>query len=108
MAYTLPPAIIQSVGAYVSLLRKEIPISAVYVFGSHAKRTAHADSDIDVAIISPSFGENPVRDGAWLQNKLWDAPEKNLDVVGYSPAFFDNEHSPLVDEIKASGIAIAV
>ena len=106
MAHALAPKIVESVNAYVSLLRKEIPIAAVYVFGSHAKDSAHEDSDIDVAVISPSFGSDPVRDGSWLQNKLWDAPSKNIDVIGYSPAFFEHENSPLIHEIKKSGIVL--
>lgn len=92
---------------YLNLVRKDMPISAVYLFGSHAKGTAHKDSDIDIAIISPSFGNDRFADGVRLQKYLWSAPYKNIDVVGYSQADFDDKNSPLVAEIRASGIRIA-
>lgn len=108
MAHQLSSEVKERVTAYVNILRAEIPISSVYIFGSQAKNTAHPDSDIDVAIISPSFKGRSIEDGAWLQLKLWEAPYKNMDVVGYSPEYFDNENSPLISEIKKNGIALVV
>ena len=71
MAKKISKKIIQRVNAYTKLLEKEIPISNVYIFGSHAKGNATPNSDIDVAILSTSFGKNPHEEGKWLQRKLW-------------------------------------
>ena len=107
MAQELSPEVKERVSGYVDILKKEIPVTSVYVFGSQAKNTARPDSDIDVAIISPFFGESRFDNGVWLKMRLWDAPYKNMDVVGYSPEFFENENSPLVHEIKKHGVLVS-
>jgi predicted nucleotidyltransferase len=91
----------------VDIVRKEIPVSAVYVFGSQAKNTARPDSDIDVAIISPDFGVDRMENNVYLQRKLWDSPYKNIDVLGYSPEYFESEDSPIIHEIKEHGVLVA-
>lgn len=106
MAKKISKKIIQQVNAYTRLLEKEIPISNVYIFGSHAKGNATPNSDIDVAILSTSFGKNPHEEGKWLQRKLWGVAYANLDVVGYNPKEFKVGQSPLLDEIRKSAIAI--
>lgn len=106
MARTLTTDVENKVRAYVRTFADDIPVSAVYVFGSQAEGTAGDASDIDVAVISPPFGGNSFATGAYLQNKLWDSPFKNIDVVGYSPDDFADNNSPLVAEIKAHGVLV--
>lgn len=106
MAQKISTEITEKVKTYIDILRKEIPVSLVYVFGSHSQGTARKDSDIDVAIISPAFGERRIEDGTWLNMKLWESPYKNMDVVGYSPEYFAEEDSPLIHEIKKHGILV--
>jgi uncharacterized protein len=40
---------------YVARVREQIPVEAVYVYGSYAHGHPHEYSDIDVAVISPGF-----------------------------------------------------
>lgn len=106
MATKISKKIIKQVNAYTKLIGKDIPISGVYIFGSHAKGTANVNSDIDVAIISKFFGKNPHEEGKWLQRKLWDALYANLDVVGYNPSEFRVGQSPLLSEIRKNSVSI--
>ena len=106
MAEKISKKVIQQVNAYTKLIGKDIPISGVYIFGSHAKGTATAKSDIDVAIVSTSFGKNPHEEGKWLQRKLWGVSKANLDVVGYNPKQFKIGQSPLLAEIRKNFIAV--
>lgn len=106
MAQKIPQTIKESIDAYVSVIEKEIPISGVYLFGSHAKGTARLDSDIDIAIISPIFGKHTQYDGRWLVRKIWDAPFKNIDVIGYSPRDFQRRSSPILAEIHKTGVLV--
>ena len=46
----------------VSILEKTVHIETIILFGSHAKGTASDESDIDIAVISPTFGHNPLFD----------------------------------------------
>ena len=106
MAKKISKKVIEKVNAYTKVIAKEIPISGVYIFGSHAKGTANANSDIDVVVVSKFFGKNPHEEGKWLQRKLWDVFYANLDVVGYHPEEFKVGQSPLLSEIRKNSIAI--
>ena len=107
MAKKISKKIIQRVNAYAKFINKDIPISGVYIFGSHAKGKAKPGSDIDVAILSTSFGKNPHEEGKWLQRKLWGVSYSNLDVVGYSPTEFKIGKSPLLAEIRKTAVSIS-
>lgn len=106
MVKKISKKVIEHVNAYTEFISKDIPVSGVYIFGSHAKGTARIDSDIDVAILSTSFGKNPHEEGKWLQRKLWGVSYSNLDVVGYNPLEFKMGQSPLLAEIRKTAIAI--
>lgn len=106
MAHAIKKDIEEKVRSYVRTFEGDIPVSAVYVFGSQAKGTATETSDIDVAVVSPSFGRDSFADGAYLQKKLWLSPYKNIDAVGYSPGDFADDSLPLVAEIKRHGVLI--
>ena len=43
--------VIEKLTKYKQLLRKQIKFDQLILFGSYAKGTAHADSDVDVAVI---------------------------------------------------------
>jgi predicted nucleotidyltransferase len=106
MAYKISSLVNKRIQAYVDVLKKDIPITGVYLFGSHAKGLARLDSDIDLAIVSTKFGKDSHEDGKWLYRKLWDVSYSNFDVVGYSPKEFKNGYSPLLAEIKKTGILV--
>lgn len=48
---------LKKIQRFVKLLEKQIDVKAIYLFGSHAHGSAYrdSDSDIDIAIVSPSF-----------------------------------------------------
>ncbi len=43
---------------YADVLRKQMRIDAIYLFGSYARNKADKFSDIDLLIVSPDFGDN--------------------------------------------------
>ena len=106
MVKKISKKVIKRVNAYTKFISKDIPVSGVYIFGSHAKGTAKFNSDIDVAILSTAFGKNPHEEGKWLQRKLWGVSYSNLDVVGYNPLEFKIGQSPLLTEIRKTATAI--
>ena len=61
----IPEKVKKEVEEYIEALRAEdLPIQAVYLFGSYAKGTAHQWSDIDLCIISPKF-KRPLSSVFW-------------------------------------------
>jgi predicted nucleotidyltransferase len=52
----------EAIAQYIEGVREHVRVDRVYLFGSCAKGTAGKWSDIDLAIISPDFGESLYRD----------------------------------------------
>lgn len=71
MAKKLPQKINKAITEYINALKKEIPVERAVLYGSYAKGNAKKDSDIDLAIISSTFGKNPQEDGKYLLRMLW-------------------------------------
>lgn len=73
----------------------------VMLFGSYSKDTANKDSDIDVAVIVPSYGDRKLE----LSKALWhDVDDVSLLI---EPVLMSKEHpSPLYDDVMRTGIAV--
>jgi len=80
-----------------------IHLKGAYLFGSYAKGTAHLDSDIDVALISPDFS-------GWVDDieKIRAAileKDPRIESVRFRPDTFSDEN-PLAWEVKTTGISL--
>jgi len=108
MAEKISKKIINQIREYVSVLRDDIPVSKVILFGSYSTGKPRKGSDVDIAIISKKFGINPHEDGKYLLRKLWAVKFANIDPIPYSPKdFASREPSPLLWEIQKYGIEIS-
>jgi predicted nucleotidyltransferase len=73
----------------------------VYLYGSYAKGSANPDSDIDVAVIVPSIGDN------WLEwsKSQWHDTRSVSTLI--EPVLLEECHpSPLYDDVMRTGIAV--
>lgn len=97
--------IIRLVMRFVEMVHESgIQVEAAYLYGSHATGNAHADSDVDVAIVSPQLSGSISLDWNLL------APlRRDLDLriapIGFQPEQFRDEN-PLVWEIKQKGLQV--
>ena len=93
--------VIDIVKEYKKLVTVTIADAQVYLYGSYSKGTAHADSDIDVAVIVPQIK------GDWLDisTHLWLlAPQVNYRI---EPVLIDKRHaSPLYEDVMRTGVAV--
>ncbi len=80
-----------------------IPLSEAYLFGSWAKGTATANSDIDLAIVASSFGRNIIENSR--QTALINYEFSDVEVHHFSPNDF-NSDDPFINEIKRTGLKI--
>lgn len=73
----------------------------VMLFGSYSKGTANKYSDIDVAVIVPSYGDRKLE----LSKALWhDVDDVSLLI---EPVLISKDHpSPLYDDVMRTGIAV--
>lgn len=88
---------------YIDTISKKYVILQAYMFGSFAKGTNHADSDIDIAIVI-----NNVSDIIDTQIDMMKLRRKvDLRIEPHPFAFADfNDDNPVVHEILKSGIQI--
>lgn len=73
----------------------------VMMFGSYSKGNANPDSDIDVAVILPSYGDN------WLEMSqgLWHDTRSVSFLI--EPVLMSEEHwSPLYDDVMHTGVVV--
>ncbi len=73
----------------------------VMMFGSYSKGNANPDSDIDVAVIVPTYGDQKFE----ISRKLW----HDVDQVSFliEPVLMaDDRWSPLYDDVMRTGIAV--
>ena len=97
----------ERVNQFIHVLRKRgIKVSQVILFGSHAKGKANAESDLDIAIISEQFGEDPTEE-MMLLRKLALTVDSHIEPIPLSPQDLKDHYSSLVEEIKRYGIRIA-
>jgi predicted nucleotidyltransferase len=73
----------------------------VYLYGSYSKGYAHAESDIDVAVVVPELH------GDWLalSTRLWVIAPK-VDIHIEPVLMEENEPSPLYHDVMRTGIAV--
>lgn len=93
------------VGEYIKALKnKNIRVEKAILFGSYAKGIAGKDSDIDIAIISPDFGQDYVEEAVMLKEI---SEEIDLDISPrpYSLEEYKNikQGQFLHDEIVSKG-----
>lgn len=93
---------IDLVRQYKHVIAKHFPEEPeVMLFGSYSKGTANKDSDIDVAVIVPSYGDRKLE----LSKALW----HDVDAVSLliEPVLMSKEYpSPLFDDVMRTGIAV--
>lgn len=79
------------------------PVEKIILFGSHAKGTAHSDSDLDIAVIIKDESDKQSVDlGLW---KLGFKLDSRIEPYTIFHSDFDPA-SPLVFEIQKFGITV--
>lgn len=92
---------------YLDILKKDdFPIEAVYLFGSYAKGTYTKNSDIDLCIVSPIL-DNSLSSILDLAGKTVDIEDSIIELIGFSPEYFNTAFSGLVHEIRETGIKVS-
>ena len=61
----------QSLTQCLEAMNTVAPLRAVYLFGSHARREAGADSDVDLCIVADQ-AESQLKTAARFRNAMWE------------------------------------
>lgn len=98
----------KTVKDYLHLLKKEgVGVEKGILFGSFAKGSAKDDSDIDLCVVAPEFGKDPIAETALLKFHTWDV-DPYIEVIPYSPTDLAVEEDPLACEIMKYGKEIKI
>ncbi len=99
--------LINGLRAKVDQLRQTTPIDCVYLFGSYAKGCPRQYSDIDVAVVSPSYGNDIIGEGVALMEAFQDV-SLLIEPKVYSREDYESAGPGtfLHDEILKKGIRI--
>ena len=89
---------------FIQSAKQELRVNAVFLFGSNAKGTTHAWSDIDLAIVSPDFSGDSFEDTKKLIPHILQV-DSGIEVHTFRPEDFSTDN-PFVEEIVGSGIRI--
>jgi len=90
---------------YQRVFSSNIPIEAMYVFGSASKNTMKTASDVDICVVSPTFGKDKLKERVLLM-KLRDGISDAIEPHPYSSSEFNSKYDTLAKEIKRTGIVI--
>ncbi|SRR5258708_871820 len=87
------------------LSKKGILIDSAYIFGSYAKGTANKDSDIDICIVSNSFGKDYIKEMVNLR-KISLKIDSRIEPVPFNSNDISDPYSSLASEITRTGISL--
>ena len=73
----------------------------VMMFGSYSKGYANPDSDIDVAVIVPTYGNRKME----ISQELW-KETRNVSFLIEPVLIAEDRPSPLYDDIMRTGVAV--
>lgn len=89
-----------------SIAERGIQVDKVLLYGSYAANRQGANSDLDVAIVSPDFGRDRIGEGMLLNRLAWRVDARLHPVPLSSSAFKDDTWVPLIHEVRSTGIEI--
>lgn len=98
------PEIVNEISKLVKSLKKNIEVDSVILFGSYAKGTADENSDVDIAVISPDFGQNPLKDKQLIYRTIIkEGIEPYFEVHTFTPVELKTCNSFFISEIRSTG-----
>lgn len=93
----------QELREFIKIVTSYYDIFAIVLFGSYARGMAGEYSDIDLAVFSDDFGENPLEDMKKLY-KLRRIVDTDIEPLPFrKEAYFEHDESDFVNEIITKG-----
>jgi len=102
----LSGAVLKQVNAFAKQLKAiDIPVEQLIVFGSQAKGNTHKWSDIDVCVVSNSFGSDHFNTMVRL-SQLTNSQTPDIEPHPMHPRDLQNKYDSLAAEISKHGIRV--
>jgi len=92
----------------VDISASDLKITKVFIYGSQARGSAGAESDIDVVLVSPLFDSNTEQ----YLSTIWSSDIRmNYRIEPYpvgEKRFREDESSPLIASVKEEGMRVYI
>lgn len=103
------PEIKELIDTFISLLcGKGIRVEKVILYGSFVSGDIHEGSDIDLAVISPDFGQDRYEEGKLLFQIAWRVDPRIEPVPISSDSYKNDTWLPLIHAVREKGIEIGI
>ncbi|SDC42337.1 MULTISPECIES: nucleotidyltransferase domain-containing protein [unclassified Candidatus Frackibacter] len=73
----------KKIDEYIETLEQNVTINKAILYGSWANGNPHEYSDIDLAIFSPDFGKNKLKELQLLSKIAWEV-DSSIEAIPYS------------------------
>ena len=100
----IPSSIEKTVRKFVEAAGQRCRVKEAYLYGSQAKGTASAWSDIDIALISSDFSDDVFEERIALMHIAAKIDDR-IEPYPFTESTF-NTNNPLVNEIEKNGVRI--
>lgn len=91
----------------VQLKNDGVKVDSAFLFGSHAKGTSHKDSDIDVCVVSSTFGKDYLDEMVDLRMKALKI-DIHIEPIPLTPKDLADPYSSFSSEIRNTGVQITL
>lgn len=99
-------AIKNRINEFINKLQEYVTVSKVILYGSWVNGNPDEFSDIDLAVFSPDFGKNKLKELQLLSKVAWEVDE-SIEAIPYSSDQLDNvDPTNFVYEILKTGETI--
>lgn len=88
-----------------AVVKSDIPVHSMYVFGSRVTGNAHRWSDLDTCVVSTQFGKDRISERVLLL-KIARPISALIEPHPFSVKDFADEENPLAQEIQRTGVRI--
>lgn len=87
----IPSTVRRTVRKYVqTLIKNGTRVQQILLYGSHANKTAHVDSDIDIIVISEDFGEKNLLERLQILARAQQNMPDSVQAYGFTPKEVQN------------------
>jgi predicted nucleotidyltransferase len=98
----------EQIERFIVQLRREMALDRVILFGSRAYGRPHTWSDIDIAVVSPSFANmGRVARLEWLERVAWEAHAHAVEPLGLTPEELETASElSVLGEVREKGLVV--
>lgn len=86
----------------IALVKNNIPVSAIYLFGSYARGTARKGSDVDFCVVSDAFGRDDFNEMVTI-NQIAKHVSAEIEAFPVAEKELKEKSNPFIKEALKNG-----